>query len=73
MPGPFSMALRAKVDFFTNVAIALEHGHILKAHALRYDEWRLEAVVVRVFVGYVFDEQHKQDVVFVLAGIHAPS
>ena len=32
---------------------------------------RLEAIVVAVFVGDVFDEQHEQDVVLVLAGIHA--
>ena len=30
-----------------------------------------KSVVVAVFVGDVFDEQHEQDVVLVLAGIHA--
>ena len=32
---------------------------------------RGEIVRVSVFVGDVFDEQHEQDVVLVLAGIHA--
>jgi hypothetical protein len=43
----------------------------LKACALGDDNRGLEAIVVRVLVGDIFDEQHKQDVVLVLACIHA--
>ena len=59
------------VDQVADVAVALERDHVLEARALGDNNWWLEAVVVRVFVGYVFDEQHEQDVVLVLAGIHA--
>src|SRR5206468_3859389 len=59
------------VDQVADVAVALERYHVLETCALRDDDWWLESVVVSVFVGYVFDEQHEEDVVLVLAGIHA--
>ena len=60
-----------RVDLVADVAVALEGDHVLEARALRDDDRRREVVGVAVFVGDVFDEQHEQDVVLVLAGIHA--
>jgi hypothetical protein len=60
------------VDPVADVGVALERDHVLEAGALRDDDGRGEAIGVPVFVGDVFDEQHEQDVVLVLAGIHAP-
>jgi hypothetical protein len=59
------------VDLVADVGVALERNHVPEARALWDDDRRLEAVVVPVFVGDIFDEQHEQDVVLVLAGIHA--
>ena len=43
----------------------------LKLAPFRDDDRRGEVVAVTIFVGDVFDEQHEQDVVLVLAGVHA--
>ena len=60
-----------RVDLVADVAVALEGDHVLEAGALRDRDRRGEIIRVAVFVGDVFDEQHEQDVVLVLAGIHA--
>ena len=60
-----------RVDLVADVAVALEGDHVLEAGALRNRDRRGEVVGVAVFVGDVLDEQHEQDVVLVLAGIHA--
>ena len=60
-----------RVDLVTDVAVALEGDHVLEAGALRNRDRRGEIIGVAVFVGDVLDEQHEQDVVLVLAGIHA--
>ena len=59
------------VDLVANVALALERNHVLEAGTLRDDNGRGKVIGVAVFVGNIYDEQHKQDVVLVLAGIHA--
>ena len=59
------------VDLIADVAVASERHHVGEASALRYDDGRLEAAVLRVFIGHIFNEQHEQDVVLVLASIHA--
>ena len=51
--------------------LPLEGDHVLEAGALWNRDGRGEVIGVAVFVGDVFDEQHEQDVVLVLAGIHA--
>ena len=43
----------------------------LKLAPLRDGDRRGKVVAIAVFVGDVLDEQHEQDVVLVLAGIHA--
>jgi hypothetical protein len=43
----------------------------LEAGALGNNDWRRKVGAVAVFVRDVLDEQHEQDVVLVLAGIHA--
>ncbi len=48
-----------------------EREHVLEARALGDRDRRGEVVAVAVLVGDVLDEQHEQDVVLVLAGIHA--
>ena len=60
-----------RVDLVADVALALERDHVLEARALRDGDRRGEVVAVAVLVGDVLDEQHEQDVVLVLAGIHA--
>ena len=60
-----------RVDLVADVALALESDHVLEARPFRDDNWWSKVVAVAVFVGDVFDEQHKQDIVLVLAGIHA--
>ncbi len=60
-----------RVDLVADVALALEGDHVLEARALGDDDRRGEVVAVAVLVGDVLDEQHEQDVVLVLAGIHA--
>ena len=59
------------VDLVADVALALERDHVLEARALGDRDRRGEVVAVAVLVGDVLDEQHEQDVVLVLAGIHA--
>ncbi len=59
------------VDLVADVALALEGDHVLEARALGDGDRRGEVVAVAVLVGDVLDEQHEQDVVLVLAGIHA--
>ena len=59
------------VDLVADVALALEGDHVLEARALRDRDRRGEVAAVAVLVGDVLDEQHEQDVVLVLAGIHA--
>ena len=59
------------VDQTADVTLALEGDHVLEARAFRNDDGRGEVIAVAVFVGNVFDEEHEQDVVLVLAGIHA--
>ena len=60
-----------RVDLVADVALALEGDHVLEAGALRDGDRRGEVVAVAVLVADVLDEQHEQDVVLVLAGIHA--
>ena len=60
-----------RIDLVADVAVALEGDHVLEAGPLRNRDRRGEIVRVAVFVGDVLDEQHEQDVVLVLAGIHA--
>ena len=59
------------VDLVADVALALEGDHVLEAGTLGDSDGRCEVVAVAVLVGDVLDEQHEQDVVLVLAGIHA--
>ena len=59
------------INLVADVDLALEHNHVLEAGALGDVDRRLKTNVVAVFVGDVFDEQHEQDIVLVLAGIHA--
>ena len=59
------------VDLVADVGLALERDHVLEAGALGNVDWRSEVIGVPVFVGDIFDEQHEQDIVLVLAGIHA--
>ena len=59
------------VDLVADVALALEGDHVLETGARRNCDGRSEVIGVAVFVGDVFDEQHEQDIVLVLAGIHA--
>ena len=49
----------------------MEDDDIFEAGALGDDHRRGEVVAVAVLVADVLDEQHEQDVVLVLAGIHA--
>ena len=60
-----------RIDLVADVALALECDHVLEAGALGDGDGRGEVVAVAVLVGDVLDEQHEQDVVLVLAGIHA--
>ena len=59
------------VDLVADVALALQRDHILEARPLGDGDGRGEVIGIAVFVGDVFDEQHEQDIVLVLAGIHA--
>ncbi len=59
------------VDLVADVALAAEREHVLEARALGDRDRRGEVGAVAVLVGDVLDEQHEQDVVLVLAGIHA--
>ncbi len=57
------------VDLVADVGLALEGDHVLEAGALRDGDRRVG--LAGVFVADVFDEQQDEDVVLVLAGIHA--
>ena len=59
------------IDLVANVGLALEGDHIFEARTLGDRHRRGEILAVTVLVGDVFDEQHEQDVILVLAGIHA--
>ena len=59
------------VDLVADVVLALEGDHVLEARALWNVNRRSEVIGVTIFIGNVFDEQHEQDIVLVLAGIHA--
>ena len=59
------------VDLVSDIWLALEGDHVLEARPPRDRHRRSEVVRVSVLVGDVFDEQHEQHVVLVLAGIHA--
>ena len=57
------------VDLVANVGLALERDHVLEARAIGNGDRRVGHA--RVFVADVFHEQQHQDIVLVLAGIHA--
>ena len=59
------------VDLVADIALALEGNHVLEAGTLGDGDGQCEVVAGAVLVGDVLDEQHEQDVVLVLAGIHA--
>ncbi len=59
------------VDLVADVTLALERDHILEARARRDDDRRGEVVAASVLVGHVLDEQHEQDIVLILVGVHA--
>ena len=59
------------IDLVADVRPALERRHVPERGAGGDDDGRGEVVAVAVFVADVFDEQHEQHVVLVLAGIHA--
>ena len=59
------------VDLVADVALAAQREHVREARALGDRDWRGEVGTVTVLVGDVLDEQHEQDVVLVLAGVHA--
>nr|WP_235023214.1 hypothetical protein [Caballeronia glebae] len=48
-----------------------ERDHVFEAGALGDDNRRRKVVAIGVLVADVLDKQHEQDVVLVLAGIHA--
>ena len=57
------------VDLVADVGLALEGDHVLEAGALGDGDGRVGHA--GVFVADVFDEQQDEDVVLVLAGVHA--
>ena len=57
------------VDLVADVRLALERNHVLEAGALRDDDGSERNA--GIFVADVFDEQKDEDIVLVLAGIHA--
>ncbi len=57
------------VDLVADVALALEGDHVLEARALRDGDRRVG--LAGVLVADVLDEQQDEDVVLVLAGVHA--
>ena len=58
------------VDLVADVGLALQRHHVLETGAQRDDHRRGKVVTVAVLVADVLDEQHEQDIVLVLAGIH---
>jgi len=59
------------IDAIADIALTLESNHVLEATPGWNDDRGGEVVGVAVLVGDVFDEQHEQNIVLVLAGIHA--
>ena len=59
------------VDLVANIAFALEGNHVLEASSGRNGDRRCKVIRVSVLVRDVLNEKHEQDVVLVLAGIHA--
>ena len=59
------------VDLVADVALAAQREHVREARALGDRDRRGEVGAVTVLVGDVLDEQDEQDVVLVLAGVHA--
>ena len=59
-----------RIDLVADIGLALEGNHVLEAGTEGDGHWWREVIRVAVLVGDVFDEQHEQDVVLVLAGIH---
>ena len=59
------------VDLVADVALAAQREHVREARAFGDRDWRGEFGAVTVLVGDVLDEQHEQDVVLVLSGVHA--
>ena len=57
------------VDLVADVGLALERDHVLEAGALRDGDRGVG--LAGVFVADVLDEQQDEDVVLVLAGVHA--
>src|SRR5208283_784694 len=57
------------VDLVANVGLALEGDHVFEAGTWRDGDWGVGHA--SVFVTYVLDKQQDEDVVLVLAGIHA--
>lgn len=61
------------VDLIANIGLTLECDHIAEART-RWNRNRwLKHLSVAVFIGDILDEEHEEDVVLVLAGIHAPA
>ena len=59
------------IDLVADVTVALKGDHVLEARPLRNRYRRSKVIGVAVFIGDILDEQHEQDIVLVLAGIHA--
>jgi len=59
------------VDLVADVGLALEGDHVGETRALGDRDRRREVGAVAVLVADVLDEQHEQDVVLVLTGVHA--
>jgi hypothetical protein len=59
-----------RVDLVADVGLALEGDHVREAGTFGDDDRRGEITTVAVLVADVLDEQHEEDVVLVLAGIH---
>lgn len=57
------------VDLLADVRLALEGHHVLEARAL----WNSDRGIrdIGIFIADVFDEQEDEDIVLVLARIHA--
>jgi hypothetical protein len=53
------------------MSLALERDHVREARALGNGHRRREVLAVAVLVADVLDEQQEEDIVLVLAGIHA--
>jgi len=61
----------AGIDAIANIGPALERHHIRKRRAFGNDHRRDEIGARGILVADVFDEQHEQHIILVLAGIHA--